>query len=197
MEWLPIAELLAADAPLNDIPQRYQRALKNKPSALLNGHRICDDIRRRLGFFDTKKQSRSYDQVRMQDLFLSACARNIYGSAFTTNQVEILRYNNWTAMTPYAGVQTPRRFGKSFALGGLLATLAICVPDIVISIFSPGARASGDSSGLLSIIEGFLIKVHGITKFTKHNKENLYFRHNGSIRKINAYPGGVNSWVPL
>ena len=193
MEWLPVAEQLAVDVPLVDIPQRYQRALKNKPSALQNGHRICDDIRKRLGFFDTKKQSRSYDQARMQDLFLSACAHNIYGAAFATNQVEIMRYNNWAAITPYAGVQTPRRFGKSFAVGGLLSTQAVCVPDIVISIFSPGARASGDSSGLLSIIEGFLTKVHGVTKFVKRNKENLYFRHNGSLRKINAYPGGINS----
>lgn len=131
----------------------------------------------------------------MHNFFLAACARNIYGSAYDMHQMEILKYNNWTTLTPYVCVSTPRRWGKSFGMAMLLAAYMLHVDDCVICIFSTGTRAGGAADGLLGHTRKFLEDVFGITNFKVKNADHLVFMRNGRKRSCKAFPAGNATYV--
>jgi len=197
--WSELARQHAVVKEVKPIPTLWERAAKLSPSPLTNGHQIMDCFRQYLSKFDTDTKQRSYDQIRMQEFFLAACTRNIYGAAYDMHQIEIMEYNHFERLFPYVGVCTPRRWGKSWALGIFVAAYALAVPDCVIAIYAPGGRAAGAQDGMLSIIKKMLIDVHGMTdsQFTTKDKEHLYFKVNGNLRQIKAFPGGKNSFVFL
>ena len=89
MDWLALAEELARAPALEETPEFYQTALRAQPSPLERGHRIVDAVRADLEKFDTAERQRSADQLRMQEFFLSACARLIYGHAYDMHQMEM------------------------------------------------------------------------------------------------------------
>ena len=172
-----------------------QRAQERKPSALDAGNAIVDNIRGWLSKLDTETTGRSYDQMRMQEMFLSGVTRNIYAKAYEMNQKAIMRRNGWDSLTPYVAVMTPRRFGKSWALAAFIAALALEMPSIVIAIFSTGGRASGKQDGLLQHIKRNL-QGFGINNFKVDNNEHLYFEIKGNLRQIKAFPAGRDRYAP-
>lgn len=159
--------------------------------------------------FDTDARQRSADQARMHEFFLAACARNIYGSAYEMNQVDIMEYNRWATLTPYVCVSTPRRWGKSYGMAMLLAAYMNNVDDCTICIFSTGTRAGGSADGLLGYAarragsltphrhtRKFLEDVFGVTNFKVKNADHLVFvKPNGRKRTCKAFPAGNATYV--
>jgi len=199
VRWSEVGERASREAPVLPIPTRAQRAARTAPTPLDAGHRINANVRRLLATLDTDKSGRSNDQIRMQNMFQSACSRITYGrKAYFMNQRQIASYNRWTnGLSPFAGIVTPRRWGKSWCLGSFVAALAMSLPRALVCIYSTGARASGGSSGLLGIIKTFLIEF-GVKKFARASEEQLAFYVGtgpDSYRVIKGFPGGKDSYV--
>jgi hypothetical protein len=96
MDWLALAEAyeVATQTSTSErLPKRYEAALQRPPGALQEGHEINDNIRDSLAKMDDDKVCRTYDQIRMQDLFQSACTRVTYDEAYKSNQKRIMAYN--------------------------------------------------------------------------------------------------------
>ena len=181
----------------NPMLERWELHIQYRPNALSRGHQMADRIRRNFALFDRDGRERSYDQMRMIDLLLCVNARNIYGSAFSSNMLEIMRYNHWTDLRKAAGVLAPRRFGKTWITSLGIAGMSVEIPGVKVCIYSPGARASGSQDGMLHTTKRFLVELFGIKKFDVDNNEHLFFTINGDQRQIRAFPGGRNAYVAL
>ena len=86
---------------------------------------------------------RSETQKRFHAEFTRSVMPHIYGTAdFEKNRDRIMRENGMTRIMSETLVCTPRRFGKTTAVGMFCAVLLATCPDMWISVFSPGQRAS-------------------------------------------------------
>ena len=202
MSWKDIARVLAKPTPIERIPSIYDRAVAEVEDALQVGHRVMDVFRSRLALFDQGHRYRTFDQVRMQELALSCCARNIYGEAFDGNENEIMQYNHWPDLRQFCAVCTPRRWGKSYALAMFICVYLITVRGCKMVIYSKSLRAAGNADGLMGLVRGFLESVFGITKnshgmrITKNNDEHLFVQvAAGDVRELRSYPDGKNAYV--
>jgi hypothetical protein len=194
MDWLQLAEDFenATEPSASElIPTRYEMADMRPPGLLQEGHEMNDNIRDSLANFDSDKVCRTYDQIRMQDLFLSSCTRVTYGESFRGNQERIMAYNNWTSLHFVAGICTPRRWGKSWALAMFVACLMYWIADIIICIYSPGLRASSKEDGLLGHVGRFLGTMGIRSNIENNSSDHFKFKLNGSFREVKAFPGGT------
>jgi len=82
---------------------------------------------------------------------------------------------------------TPRRFGKTVAVGMYVGALALVVPGCEQAIFSTGRRAS---SKLLELVSSLVAQVPGgADRVVKSNQETVWISHPcGTVSKINSYP---------
>jgi hypothetical protein len=158
---------------------------------------VRTDARRLSSFDDDDVICRTYDQIRMQDLFLSSTTRITYNDAFAGNQKVIMAYNRWTSLHFCAGICTPRRWGKSWALAMFIACLLYWVHNITICIYSPGLRAAGKADGLLGHVGRFLAKLGVKSNIESDSADHFKFRLNGSTREVKAFPGGSVGYVCL
>jgi len=75
--------------------------------------------------------------------FFCACLPHIYGSEeFERDRERILRRFGFERIRYEVLVVCPRRWGKTYGVSMFMAALLWCVPDMWISIFSTGQRAS-------------------------------------------------------
>jgi hypothetical protein len=169
-------------------------ALQADYTPLQEGHRTIDAVRADLVLFDSDKQYRSADQVRMQEFFLAACARRIYGAAYAAHKLAIMEYNNWASIEVRVCASTPRRWGKTWAMAMLIAALFKNVVGINVGIFSTGIRTGGKDDGILGHIINNLA-ILGVTQFEKNDGEHLFLKCKGAVNKIRVYPKVTAAYV--
>jgi hypothetical protein len=88
-------------------------------------------------------------------------------------------------------VCTPRRFGKTTSVAMFCAALLYCVPDMWISCFSTGQRAS---SSLLDLVAKFVCtREDGEGRILKKNQEQLFLKGSdpADVRRMFSYPSSV------
>lgn len=130
---------------------------------------------------------RSKTQRRFHESFLNACVRFLY--AEDTNAPDyaaILEKNQWSDLRQQCLCMTPRRFGKTVAVGMYVTALALTSP-CEQAIFSTGRRAS---SKLLELVVSLLNQVPGASdRIVKSNQEMVWISHtSGRLSKISSYP---------
>ena len=132
--------------------------------------------------------TRSNTQRRFHESFLNACVRFLYSHDSSPPDFrEIMDENGWTDIRQQCLCMTPRRFGKTVAVGMFVAAVALVVPASEQAIFSTGRRASGK---LLELVGQLISQVAGgAERITKSNQETVWVAHPcGRVSKINSYP---------
>ena len=132
--------------------------------------------------------TRSNTQRRFHDAFLNACVRYLYShDSVPPDYRSIMDTNNWTDIRQQCLCMTPRRFGKTVAVGMFVGAMALVVPGCEQAIFSTGRRAS---SKLLELVTQLVSQVPGgVDRIVKSNQETVWISHpTGEVAKINSYP---------
>ena len=132
--------------------------------------------------------TRSNTQRRFHEAFLNSCIRYLYShDASPPDFREIMEENNWVDIRQQCLCMTPRRFGKTVAVGMFVAAMALVVPRNEQAIFSTGRRASGK---LLELVGQLISQVPGGSeRIIKSNQETVWVSHPcGGTAKINSYP---------
>lgn len=132
--------------------------------------------------------TRSNTQRRFHDAFLNSCVRFLYSQDATPPDFrEIMDANSWVDIRQQCLCMTPRRFGKTVAVGMFVAAMALVVPRCEQAIFSTGRRASGK---LLELVTQLIAQVPGgAERVIKSNQETVWVAHPcGGTAKINSYP---------
>lgn len=154
-------------------------------------------IRRVLDTYDGF--ARSDAQKSFHDAFTKAIMPHIYGAGdFERFREKILSDNGMVRVNYEILVCTPRRFGKTTAVSMWCAALLACVPDMWISVFSTGQRAS---SSLLDQTAKFFRMLEvtaecrgGDENILKKNQEELFTRgaKPSDVRRMFSYPSTVS-----
>ena len=160
------------------------------------GDRRVDALRKCLDAIDG--YPRSDTQKRFHEAFINACLPHIYGSAdFERYRDRILQRFGMDTVQFECLICTPRRFGKTTAVSMFCAALLATCPDMWISVFSTGQRAS---SSLLEQTAKFfrMLKNEGLVLGTndnilKKNQEELFTRGStpSDMRRMYSYPSTV------
>ena len=132
--------------------------------------------------------TRSNTQRQFHESFLNSCVRFLYSSdSSPPDYQEIMKVNNWSDIRQQCLCMTPRRFGKTVAVGMFVGAIALVVPGSEQAIFSTGRRASNK---LLELVNQLVSQVPGASeRITKCNQETVWISHPcGSVSKINSYP---------
>lgn len=132
--------------------------------------------------------TRSNTQRRFHESFLNACVRFLFSQdSSPPDYRDILDRNNWEDIRQQCLCMTPRRFGKTVAVGMFVGAIALVVPGSEQAIFSTGRRASNK---LLELVSQLVSQVPGGSeRIVKSNQETVWVSHPcGSTSKINSYP---------
>ena len=132
--------------------------------------------------------TRSNTQRRFHEAFLNSCVRFLFSQDSTPPDYrEILDRNNWEDIRQQCLCMTPRRFGKTVAVGMFVGAIALVVAGSEQAIFSTGRRASNK---LLELVSQLVSQVPGgAERIVKSNQETVWISHPcGSVSKINSYP---------
>jgi len=142
------AESAAAEKELNEARQSWSLAKRKSEVAMACGgdalppgdarvaniHKLLDKYE---GF------PRSEGQRRFHTAFIRASLPHIYGKLdFERHRDRVLAANSMTRVDFTCIICTPRRFGKTTAVSMYCAALLATCPDMWISVFSTGQRAS-------------------------------------------------------
>jgi hypothetical protein len=159
------------------------------------GHDLVDAVRKQLETFD-----RHILQVEMHEMISKCCNFLYYGDAVVDHALEILERNGWKDLNQELIISALRRFGKSEAIAQYCSAFVTRVKGCEVTVFSTGKRASGSDTGMMGKIKE---KILGHFKISEEriivdNGEHLYIKFGeNDLRKINAYPGSVHSYVFL
>ena len=132
--------------------------------------------------------TRSNTQRRFHESFLNSCVRFLYShDSVPPDYRAIMDQNNWEDIRQQCLCMTPRRFGKTVAVGMFVGAIALVVPGSEQAIFSTGRRASGK---LLELVGQLVSQVPGgADRIVKSNQETVWISHPcGTVSKINSYP---------
>ena len=133
--------------------------------------------------------TRSNTQRRFHESFLNACVRFLYShDTVPPDYRAIMDDNKWDDIRQQCLCMTPRRFGKTVAVGMFVGAMALVVPGCEQAIFSTGRRASGK---LLELVTQLVSQVPGgVDRIVKSNQETVWISHpnGGNVAKINSYP---------
>lgn len=137
------------------------------------------------------KLYRSPGQKEFHHMFLSTCLRIIYGDDYERERHRVMAKYKFESKKQQALICAPRRFGKTFAVSFFAIVVAIVLPEIEISIFSPGKR---QSVALMNHIFSFMKNLGEDDRVIRKNEEKMVLRSlNGKSSKINAYPSAVKT----
>lgn len=178
-----------------ELLSREQKAyLKPVPiSALDNGHMMMDSLRARLTSLDTNKLYRSYNQVLIHVMLMSACVEQVYGPDSCKYEAEIKRYNDFMTMRSECAITMPRRQGKTRAVAMFVAAAMMEIPGFDAICFAASEVSAGKESGMLGLVYKILKNDFGVTKFIKNNKNTISIIINGTERTFKAYPSGTDA----
>lgn len=137
------------------------------------------------------KLYRSPGQKEFHHMFLSTCLRIIYADDYEKERHRVMAKYKFESKKQQALICAPRRFGKTFAVSFFAIVVAIVLPEIEISIFSPGKR---QSVALMNHIFSFMKNLGEEDRVIRKNEEKMVLRSlNGKASKINAYPSAVKT----
>lgn len=173
---------------------RLAASLEPKRNKRNRGDAVCEELFETLDKFGV---TRTPGQKKFHLEFFKACLPHIYGSdIFENDRERILRKFGFTDIRYEVLVVCPRRWGKTYSVAMFIAAMAWTVPDMWISIFSTGQRAS---TSLLELVSKFLAVVGNGTenRILSKNNERLYVRGTNAadIRKVYSYPSSVQVCV--
>lgn len=163
-------------------------------SAPCAGDRILARIQAMLKRLDGNKMfPRSQIQKELHALYTNAEMEHIYGPEYDIKASTLKMKMKVADFHPRIGVSMPRRFGKTQSVGQHNATMLACMEaPFIISVFSPGARAS---KMLLRLTYAVLVKLapEADLEVKTNNAETLALENpvTKNERTMNSYPGGV------
>jgi hypothetical protein len=141
---------------------------------------------------------RSEAQKQFHTAFTRACLPHIYGTADMERYREkILRDHSLEKIQYEILVCTPRRFGKTTSVSMWCAAMLACVPDMWISVFSTGQRAStsllDQTAKFFRMLEFSETCRGGDSMILKKNHEQLWTKGTrpDDIRRMFSYPSSV------
>lgn len=140
--------------------------------------------------------ARTPQQKRAHAMFLNACLPWIYGpSVFQSHRGAILEAHPHASNRPGVLVQCPRRFGKTTAAAMFCAAMLCNLPQVTISVFSTGRRAS---YALMAAVYRYLETLEPKigTRTERKNAEELFVRScggAGELAKLFSYPSTVQA----
>jgi hypothetical protein len=156
-----------------------------------NGNLHPGDVVMDLIFTWLSKLYRSPQQKDFHMAFLGACLRIVYGAAYTKERHRIMVKYQFDSKKQQVLVCAPRRLGKTYATALFAIVMAIVLPGIEISIFSPGQR---QSVALMGHIYTFMKRLGETGRVITKNVEKMVLRSiGGQHSKINAYPSAVKT----
>ena len=137
------------------------------------------------------KLYRSPGQKEFHHMFLSTCLRIIYGVDYEKERHRVMAKYKFQSKKQQALICAPRRFGKTFSVSFFAIVVAIVLPGVELSIFSPGKR---QSVALMNHIFAFMKNLNEDDRVIRKNEEKMVLRSlNGKESKINAYPSAVKT----
>lgn len=172
--------------------ERYAVSKKSDDTDICNGGSLHPgDIKMNTINDWLNKLYRSPGQIEFHQMFLATCLRIIYGNDYEKERHRVMIKYGFESKKQQALICAPRRFGKTFSVSFFAIVVAIILPDIEISIFSPGKR---QSVALMNHIYTFMKKLGETDRVIKKNEEKMVVRTlDGKESKINAYPSAVKT----
>jgi hypothetical protein len=104
--------------------------------------------------FDKLGYKRSTHQIYFHKAFIGACLKKILKDDYTRDLEKIIKKYDIESTTSDVIITTPRRFGKTISVAQFAAAFLLSQPEIEISIYSTGRRAS---SKLVEKIRDFVV----------------------------------------
>lgn len=175
--------------------RKHEVDLEQEASGAPVGDRRLWIMRRCLDQFEGFPRSDA--QKRFHVEFIRSVLPHVYGADFERHRERVLQENNMVRIQSETLVCTPRRFGKTTAVSMFCAVLLATCPNIWISVFSTGQRAS---SSLLDLTAKFfyMLPNEGLClgsnqRIIKKNQEQLWTRGErpDDVRKMFSYPSTV------
>lgn len=175
---------------------RVERVLAIGANKRTNSDAVADSV---LETLDNLGVVRTPGQKRFHREFFCACLPHIYGSdEFERDRERILKRFDFKEIRYEVLVVCPRRWGKTYGVSMFMAALMWCVPDMWISIFSTGQRAS---TSMLELIGKWIANLSGdgVNRILAKNHEKIYLRgdSNSDRRRCYSYPSSVQVRSPI
>jgi hypothetical protein len=144
-----------------------------------------------LELFDQRGYKRSKHQILFHKAFIGACLKKILGDDYNRDLEKIIKKYDIKSTASDVILTTPRRFGKTISVSQYAAAFLLSQPNIEISIYSTGRRAS---FMLIKKIRDFVLLLTGtkdsIISFS--NNELLQVKGpNGKACTCGSYPSKV------
>lgn len=150
------------------------------------GDRILDTI-----FMYLNKLHRSTQQKDFHKFMIASFLRIVYGKDFNKEKHRVMAKYQFETRKQQVLICAPRRMGKTFATAFICIVMCIVVPEIEVSIFSPGKR---QSVALMGVIVSFMDRLGEGQRIVQRNEEKMKVRSlDGKMSKINAYPSAVRT----
>ncbi|KAK3276815.1 hypothetical protein CYMTET_15157 [Cymbomonas tetramitiformis] len=149
-------------------------------------------VRELCRMLDIMGLERTTSQKTFHKAFLRATLAHVYGSAdFERHRTRILAKYGISSPQYEVLIVTPRRWGKTTSVGMFVAALLLSTPEMWVSIFSTGQRAS---SGLLDMVYKMVCAVPGgSVRVARKNQEQLFIKGDeaSDVRRLYSYPSSV------
>lgn len=134
---------------------------------------------------------RSSQQKIFHKTMLASFLRIIYGKSYDAEKHRVMTKYGFESRKQQVIICAPRRMGKTFAVALIMVVMVIVMPEIEISIFSPGKR---QSVALMGVIVEFMNKLGEGERIIQRNEEKMRVRSlDGRVSKLNAYPSAVRT----
>ena len=188
---------LSTKKRLGNSHQNLRRRI-NTPRAA-SGDTILRNIEKtldRIGDGEGGFMKRHEDQRRFHRVYLDAMLPLIYPAReWSSCAARVMRERKLKRIHTEVACSTPRRWGKSVAMGMLVAAILVHVPGIRVGIFAQGSRAS---VMLAQKVREYISRMEGADKFKalKNSSEEFYLHtpYHGNLppSKMRAYPAGID-----
>jgi len=153
-------------------------------------------IRNLYAALDLAGLTRTETQRYFHKKFVESILPHVYGKEeFNRYKERILEENgiDFDDYNPYTLISTPRRWGKTTSVAIFIAACLLTVPNIWISVYSTGRRAS---KALGDLVHKYLVKMETATNLKKSgvfikNTEELFYGGRNDLRRLYSYPATV------
>ena len=193
------------DALKDDLVQKKHANVENRNQIQSRVEAYANKVESLTGDFTIQKLYRAFDlagmtrtetQVFFHKKFVEAILPHVYGKEeFNRFKERILEENgiNSKEFNQYTLISTPRRWGKTTSVAIFVAACLLAVPNIWISVYSTGRRAS---KALGDLVHKYLIKMETESRVQKSkviikNTEELFYGEGSDVRRLYSYPATV------
>lgn len=170
--------------------ERIERRAKKRDEC--NGDKILERFYEALNALEEQGFKRTPIQNEMMTAYLGACMRVVYQQDFADRVTEILERLGVKELKQEIFVTAIRRCGKTYSVAMFVAAALYAIPEVEISIFSTGRRAS---KKLLHTIKRFVEMLPNMENTERSaNEETMWIQGSeGPLDKrvVNSYPSKV------